>query len=117
MARASGGIPVELVKLVNNAAIYALERGAAAIGVDDARNAVKDLRRELAANLTLAEWRTLRARRRDRMLSNEPEIQQLLYKGALIEYSNDVEWCDVQPALWGLLEHYAAEQDEQSDAG
>ncbi len=113
MAVASGGIPAELVKLVNNAALYALERAADAISLDDARNAVRDLRRELAANLTLAEWRLLKTRHGDRILSNEPEVQQLLYKGALIEYSNDVEWCDVQPALWSLLEHYVEEENGQ----
>jgi len=55
----------------------------------------------------MAEWQLLRQRHTDRMLSNEPAIQQLLYKGALIEYSNDVQWCDVHPALWGMLEHFA----------
>lgn len=116
---ASGGIPLELVKLVNNAAVYALERSeqAGSINLEDARNAVKDLRRELAANLTMAEWQLLKTRHGDRMLSNEPEIQQLLYKGALIEYSNDVQWCDVHPALWGLLEHYVEDSDDQRPAG
>ncbi|HNS02960.1 MAG TPA: hypothetical protein PKM78_11335 [Anaerolineae bacterium] len=118
MAVASGGIPAELVKLVNNAALYALERNGDAIGMNDARNAVRDLRRELAANLTLAEWRLLKTRHGDRKLSNEPEVQQLLYKGALIEYSNDVQWCDVQPALWSLLEYYVEEADGQlADGG
>ncbi len=119
MIMASGGIAVQLVKLVNSAAIYALERNADAqsIELEDVRNAVKDLRRELAANLTLAEWRLLKERHNDRLLSNEPEIQQLLYKGALIEYSNDVQWCDVHPALWGLLGYYVEEGDEQRSAG
>lgn len=108
---ASGGIPVELVKLVNSAAVYALEREEAAerIELTDARNAVKDLRRELAAPLTLAEWDLLRARHQDRRLSNEAEMQQLLYKGALIEYANDVQWCDAHSALWSFLELFDQE--------
>jgi hypothetical protein len=119
LVMASGGIAVQLVKLVNSAAIYALERSAQAgsIELEDVRNAVKDLRRELAANLTLAEWRLLKTRHNDRMLSNEPEIQQLLYKGALIEYSNDVQWCDVHPALWGLLDFYVEDGDDQPANG
>ena len=43
----------------------------------------------------------------ERRLTNEQEIQQLLYKGALIEYSNDRQWCDVHPLLWSLLDYYA----------
>ncbi len=119
LVMASGGIAVQLVKLVNSAAIYALERNAQAqsIELEDVRSAVKDLRRELAANLTLAEWRLLKTRHNDRMLSNEPEIQQLLYKGALIEYSNDVQWCDVHPALWGLLDFYVEDGDGQPSDG
>ncbi|HNS04102.1 MAG TPA: hypothetical protein PKM78_17160 [Anaerolineae bacterium] len=113
MVMASGGIAVQLVKLVNSAAIYALERSAHATSIElaDVRNAIKDLRRELAANLTLTEWRLLKRRHIDRLLSNEAEIQQLLYKGALIEYSNDVQWCDVHPALWGLLDYYVEGDD------
>ena len=109
IVRISGGIPIDLVKLVSGAALYALERSesATAIELTDAQNAIKDLRRELAANLSMAEWQLLRQRHADRMLSNEPAVQQLLYKGALIEYSNDVQWCDVHPALWGMLEHFA----------
>lgn len=119
LVMASGGIAVQLVKSVNNAAIYALERNARArsIEIEDVRNAVKDLRRELAANLTLAEWRLLKTRHNDRMLSNEPEVQQLLYKGALIEYSNGVQWCDVHPALWGLLDYYVEDGDGQPANG
>lgn len=104
----SGGIPLEMVKLISSAAIYALERSEAAdrITLADAQNAIKDLRREMAANLSLAEWQRLKQRHADRKLSNEPDMQQLLYKGALIEYSNDVQWCDVHPALWGVMDHY-----------
>lgn len=110
---ASGGIPVDLVKLISGAALYALERHeqAASIELEDAQNAIRDLRRELAANLNLAEWRVLKQCHHQRRLSNEPDIQQLLYKGALIEYSNEVQWCDVHPALWSLLDYYI-EEDE-----
>ncbi len=109
MVQTSGGLPVDLVKLARSAAIYALRRSAdnQQIELGDAQRAVQDLRRELAANLSQQEWRLLAARHHDRLLSNEPEIEQLLYKGALIEYSNGVQWCDVHPALWGLLNHYA----------
>ncbi|MCX7853940.1 MAG: hypothetical protein N2383_14330 [Caldilineales bacterium] len=116
---ASGGIAVDLVKLVNQAALFALERSDTAqrIEVGDAQNAIKELRRELAANLSLAEWRLLKARHGDRRLTNEPAIETLLYKGALIEYSNDPSWCDVHPMLWGLLERYGEDENGEPHAG
>jgi hypothetical protein len=55
----------------------------------------------------MEEWKILAQRHADRRLSSESEIQVLLYKGALIEYSNGVPWCDVHPALWSLLDQYA----------
>ena len=111
---ASGGIPVDLIKLVRKSAVYALERMERSeanqrIDVRDALNAIKDLRRELAASLSTAEWSILNQRHRDRKLSSEKAMQQLLQKVALIEYSNDVQWCDVHPALWGLLERYSGD--------
>jgi hypothetical protein len=111
LVQTSGGLPVDLVKLTRSAAIYALRRSPdnQQIELGDAQRAAQDLRRELAANLSQQEWLLLAARHQDRLLSNEPEIEQLLYKGALIEYSNGVQWCDVHPALWGLLDHYARE--------
>lgn len=116
---ASGGIVVDLVKLVNQAALFALERNdeARSIEISDAQNAIKELRREMAANLSLAEWRLLKARHRDRLLTNEAEIERLLQKGALIEYPNDPHWCDVHPALWSLLDRYVEDDDEQRPAG
>lgn len=110
---ACGGIVVELIKLVRQAALFALVRAGQAqptIVLDDAQDAIKGLRRELAANLSLAEWRLLKTRHNDRLLSNEPEIERLLQKGALIEYPNDPSWCDVHPVLWGLLDRYTEEE-------
>lgn len=109
IAQASGGLPSDLIRLVNAAAIYALERSDAALAVEpgDAQNAIRDLRRELAATLSMAEWKLLKQCHANRLLTNEPEIQQLLYKGALVEYSNSRQWCDVHPLLWSLLDYYA----------
>ncbi len=112
---ACGGIVVELIKLVRQAALFALVRRSQVprIEIEDAQNAIKGLRRDLAANLSLAEWRLLKARHADRRLTNEPAIETLLQKGALIEYPNDPSWCDVHPALWSLLDRYAEDEDEE----
>lgn len=114
----SGGIPSDLVRLVRGAAIYALTRDAAALRIEleDVQNIARDLRRERAAGLSLAQWRHLSARRQDRQLSNTPDTRELLYRAALIEYSNGRQWCDVHPLLWDLLDYYAPDDEtEQGD--
>ncbi len=109
---ANGGIPVSLVVLMRRSTLYALERGAERIAIDDAKKAVRDLRRDVLAPLKRGDYGVLRARHRDRRLTNDPEEQRLLYNGSLIEYSNEVPWCDAHPVLWGLLE----EERDDGDA-
>lgn len=113
---ANGGTPLWLVFLVQTAALYALERNSDEnsgenssenrITLEDAKQAVRELRRELSAPLTRLDIEVLRARHRDRRLTNDAEEQRLLYNGCLIEYTGDEDerWCDAHPALWTLLE-------------
>ena len=104
--RANGGIPSRLVFLMRASALYALERDeqAGVITVDDARNAIQELRREIEVTLTRNDLKVLRERHRDRKLTNDTDEQRLLYNGSLVEYSDGDVWCDAHPALWPLLE-------------
>lgn len=106
LIHSNGGIPVWLVSLMRSAVLYALERDAQAekIILIDAQRAVQELRREGLASLTRHDLEVLRARHRDRQLTNDGDEQRLLYNGSLIEYFNDSQWCDAHPALWSLLE-------------
>ncbi|MGH9818489.1 MAG: hypothetical protein ACRD6I_20700, partial [Candidatus Acidiferrales bacterium] len=106
-----GGVPVQLVKLMRSAAVYALVRDehAQQIILIDMRQAVNDLRRELSAPLRRDDWQRLRACYKHRQLTNDAEMQRLLYNGSLIEYANDNAWCNVHPVLWALLDSYAEE--------
>lgn len=106
LVHSNGGIPVWLVSLMRSAVLYALERDSQAttITLVDARQAVQELRREGITPLTRRDLEVLRARHRDRQLSNDPDEQRLLYNGSLIEYFNGGQWCDAHPALWSLLE-------------
>ena len=111
LVRACGGITVDLIRLVNGAALHAQARSdkARAITLVDAENSVKDLRRELSANLSRADWQLLAQRHNDHEPSNEAEMQRLFYKGALIEYSNGVQWCDVHSLLEDQIERYTTD--------
>lgn len=114
LVQANGGLPVWLVVLLRSAALYALEREGTEGRIEaiDARNAIIDLRREAMAPLSGEDLATLRQRHRDRQLRNEPREQRLLYNGSLIEYTNEVQWCDAHPVLWSLLEQ---DDDGSSD--
>jgi energy-coupling factor transporter ATP-binding protein EcfA2 len=116
LVAANGGIPVWLVFLMRAAALYALERSDAAtqITVRDAENAIRELRREVLVPLTRHDRGVLRARHRDRRLSNDADEQRLLYNGSLIDYSNGEPWCDAHPVLWPLLERDDENADEES---
>jgi len=100
----NGGIPVWLVVLVRDAALYALERSAEQIAQEDAVNAVRDLRHDTVAPLGREDYEVLRARHRDHRLTNDETERRLLYNGSLIEYPNESPWCDAHPALWSTLE-------------
>ncbi len=108
----NGGIPVWLVVLVRNAALYALERSAEQIAPEDAAQAIRDLRRDTLAPLTRADREVLRRRHVDRLLTNDETERRLLYNGSLIEYPNEEPWCDAHPVLWNLLERERETDDD-----
>jgi Cdc6-like AAA superfamily ATPase len=102
----NGGVPVSLVSLMRDSALYALERAtdATRIIVSDAEKAIHDLQREIRTSLTTEELEVLASRHKDHTLTSDEIVQRLLYKGSLIDYSSGADyWCDAHPALWPLL--------------
>lgn len=100
----SGGLPMILVELVQSAALFAIGRKSARIEKADVARAAREARHNLFAPLTQAEREVLRARHADRAFNNDPIEQRLIYMGSLVEYPNDVQWCDAHPLLWPVLE-------------
>jgi hypothetical protein len=105
---ASGGIPTALTFLIENAALAALTRDEQAdrITLEDANSAIIRLREQLIPPLTEEDWQVLRERHQDHRLTSDDDNQDLLNKGALIEYpgTSGQPWCDAHPALWDLLQ-------------
>jgi hypothetical protein len=105
---ASGGIPTALTFLIENAALAALTRDeqAGRITLEDANSAIIRLREHLIPPLTAEDWQVLRERHQDHRLTSDDDNQDLLNKGALIEYpgASGQPWCDAHPALWDLLQ-------------
>ena len=100
----SGGLPMILVELVQSAALYAIARKAGVIELDDVQRSARDLRHNLFAPLTREARNVLKARHADRSFSNDDIEQQLTFMGGLVEYPNEIQWCDAHPLLWPVLE-------------
>lgn len=115
LLRASGGVLAHLVRLISSAALFTLTRPQTAsslrIESRDAQDAVRALRDDLSASLSLADWRRLAEVRNHRMLTNDEAMERLLFSGAVVQYTNHNPWCDVHPALWPALRYYTTEQD------
>lgn len=100
-----GGIPKDLVFLVESAALNALTTGnGKRIELGDAKTAVTDYARDvIMPSLTSEDVVVLQKRHNDKTLTGDKENQRLLFAGSLIEYRNDESWCDAHPALWEWL--------------
>ncbi len=109
IVRKCGGVPNDLVILMRMAANYALSYGRTTIGLEEVAEAVKERRDHLSAPLSAADWANLKRINASHRLTNDPDLQRLFYNGSLIEYDNDVRWCDVHPILRGYLEYYTDE--------
>ncbi|MCS6848574.1 MAG: AAA family ATPase [Anaerolineae bacterium] len=100
---ASGGVMRMLIGLVQNAAVNAYARGASCIEDPDADRAIADLRKDFIAALKSADYPILAARYRDKWLSSDGALQELLQMRALLEYENGEPWCDVHPVVLPLM--------------
>lgn len=111
----SGGIPKDLVLLVEAAALNALSVGnSKRIELSDAKLAVTDYARDvIMPSLTSTDIAVLWKRHRDKRLTADKENQRLLFAGSLIEFRNDEAWCDAHPALWEWLESLPEPEDDK----
>ncbi len=101
--RSSGGLIRSLVTLARDSAVIALGRNSARIELHDVQRAVKRLRGDFIAMLREEHYPVLLQRHKDKKLSSDPEIQELLESLALLEYDNDIYWCDVHPVVLPIV--------------
>lgn len=101
---ASGGVMRILIGLVQSAAVNAYARGAGRIEDRDAERAIADLRKDFVAALRSEDYPILAARYRDKQLSSDHALQELLQMRALLEYENGETWCDVHPVALPLVQ-------------
>jgi hypothetical protein len=104
LIESSGGLVRGLIGLTQFAAVNALGRGAMRIEAPDADHAVSELRKDFTAALEAKDYAMLASRHADKLLSSDPETQELLQGLALLQYSNGEVWCDVHPVVLKLLQ-------------
>ena len=104
---ASGGVVLSIIRLVQQAAVHAISRGSACIEKEDAAYAITQERGDFVRVLDTSDYPILKERHGDKVLSSDGNVQRLLHCLALLEYENDVPWCDVHPIVLPLVQERA----------
>lgn len=101
----SGGLMVELVRLIHGAANYALSEKKTAIDIEDIRRMANEIRNDYRALLREEHYKILNQVKNDKekRIVNEEIVQELLHNLSLLEYRNDEIWGDVHPIVRPLL--------------
>lgn len=99
----SGGLMRTLIRMVQGAAVNALSAGRKQIGDKDVQAALNEEKADYIAALKAADYAVLADRLRDKKLSSDPAVQELLHSRALLEYANGEPWCDVHPVIRDLV--------------
>lgn len=111
----SGGLMRTLIRMVQGAAVNALSSGRKQISETDAQAALNEEKSDYIAALKTADYAVLAARMRDRELSGDPAVQELLHSRALLEYANGEPWCNVHPVIRDLVRERTAGDESMAD--
>ncbi|HOT92869.1 MAG TPA: hypothetical protein PLJ78_17700 [Anaerolineae bacterium] len=107
----SGGLMRTLIRMVQGAAVNALSTGGKQIGDKDVQVALNEEKADYIAALKASDYAVLADRMRDKDLSSDPAVQELLHSRALLEYANGEPWCDVHPVIRDLVRERAKVED------
>ncbi len=101
----SGGLMIELISIIQGAALDSLANEKNVIDSDAVRNAVNDIRNDYSGMLTKEQYQKLKEINEDKekKIVNDPTICQLLHNLTLLEYRNGEVWADVHPIVKPLL--------------
>ena len=95
----SGGVFQQLQRLMEDACVTAITRGAPVVTRPDVREAAAALRNQLERSLTDEDHEILAAVDRRKQASSDDATLALLHGLHLVEYRNLERWCDVNPLL------------------
>lgn len=97
----SGGVFRELARLIRHSILLS---NRSIISEADVKGAVAELRSTYWRILTTEERALLRTVRQHNQMLDRDDLAPLLQSLAVLEYRNDVIWCDIHPVLHELLD-------------
>lgn len=102
----SGGLMVELIRLIHGAANYALSEKKTNIDIESVGKMANEIRNDYRALLQPKHYEILKQIKKDKekRIVNEDIVRELLHNLSLLEYHNDETWGDVHPIVKPLLE-------------
>lgn len=102
----SGGLMVELIRLIHGAVNYALSKKKTNIDIESVHRMANEIRNDYRALLRPEHYKILKQTKKDKekRIVNEEIVQELLHNLSLLEYRNDETWTDVHPIVKPLLE-------------
>lgn len=99
----SGGVFREMAFVMQLSASHAIERGSERIEIGDVRHAESRIRSDFRRILTEEDYELLREVKRTNEMRSVDKLADLLHTLAVLEYTNDENWCDIHPSLRRLL--------------
>jgi len=99
----SGGVFREMAFVMQLAASHAIERGSERIEMVDVERAESRIRSDFRRILTDEDHELLQEVQRTNEMRSVDKLADLLHTLAVLEYTNDENWCDVHPSLRKLL--------------
>jgi len=101
----SGGLMLDLIRLIQGAANYALSGDKERIDLESVERMANEIRNDYRALLQPKHYRVLQQTQKDKekRIVNEEVVQELLHNLSLLEYRNDETWGDVHPIVKPLL--------------
>jgi len=99
----SGGLMRDLVRLVSDAATFALTEGKPAITAEIVRRVAAEIGNDFRRLLLPEHYEALRKARATKQITPDETMRQLLENLSLLEYRNDDTWCDAHTIVRTLL--------------
>jgi hypothetical protein len=99
----SGGVFREMAFVMQLTTSHAIERGSNRIEVVNVERAESRIRSDFRRILTDEDYELLKEVRTSNEMRSVDKLADLLHTLAVLEYTNDENWCDVHPSLRKLL--------------
>jgi len=103
----SGGVVRELVRILRDACVRAINRGRERIAVDVVNQGCAMLRNEFGRMLDNEHYERLQQIKKTKIAGGDPLTLELLHQLAALEYQNEERWCDVHPLVDKLLQEWS----------